>query len=81
MEPEGSVPHSQQLATCPYHAPDTDLFPTHFLKIHFNIILSPTPRCPHQTLYELLVSPISVTYPDNFILLDLITRVKFGKRV
>jgi hypothetical protein len=46
MEPEGSLPHSQEPATCTYleqinpvHDP-----PSHFLKIHFNIILPPTPR-------------------------------------
>jgi hypothetical protein len=41
MKPEGPLPHSQQPATCPY--PETDQRtlrpPSHFSKIHFNIIL------------------------------------------
>ena len=46
MEPEGSLPHSQLPATCPYPEPDqscTCHTPSHFLKIHFNIVLPPTP--------------------------------------
>ena len=59
MEPEGSLPHSQVPATCPY--PETARSnPTpisHFLKIHLNIILPSKPgslkwslsfRFPHQ---------------------------------
>ena len=40
MEHEGSLPHSQQPATCPYPEPDqsSPYLPTHFFKIHFNII-------------------------------------------
>jgi hypothetical protein len=46
MEPEGSLPDSQAPATCPYAEPDRSnpCPPSHFLKIHFNIILSPTLR-------------------------------------
>jgi hypothetical protein len=42
MEPECSLPHSQQPATCPYPEPDqsSPCPPSHFLKIHYNIILS-----------------------------------------
>ena len=42
MEPEGSLPHSQVPATCPYPEPDQSSSPypqSHFMKIHFNIIL------------------------------------------
>ena len=40
-----SSPYSQQPSTCPYPESDqSSLRPTHFLKIHFNIILPSTPR-------------------------------------
>ena len=41
MEPEGSSPYSQVPATCPYPEParSSPCSPSHFLKIHLNIIL------------------------------------------
>ena len=58
-QPEGSLPHLEVPATCPY--PETDRSrpcqPSHFLDIRLNIILPPTPgsfmwsvflRFPHQ---------------------------------
>jgi hypothetical protein len=67
MLPEGSLPHSQESATCPY--PKTDrfspCFPWKLSKIHFNIILPSTPRSssyfrpsgfPTGTLYAPLLS-------------------------
>jgi hypothetical protein len=41
MKPEGSLPHSQQPATFPYPEPyqSSPCPPSHFLKIHFNVIL------------------------------------------
>jgi hypothetical protein len=40
MEAEGSLPHLQEPATCPYATPDqSSLCPSFYLlKIHFNII-------------------------------------------
>jgi hypothetical protein len=45
VEHKGSLPHLQQLATCPYPESDrsTPCSPFHFYNIHFNIILSSTP--------------------------------------
>jgi hypothetical protein len=45
MEPEGSLPHSQVPATCPYPEPDRSSptpTPSHVLKIDLNIILPST---------------------------------------
>jgi hypothetical protein len=45
MEPEGSLPCSQQSATCPYPEQDQSSLcpPSYLSKIHFNIILPSTP--------------------------------------
>ena len=89
MKPEGSLPHSQVPATCPYPEPArSSPYPTsHFLKIHLNIILasapvspqcSPSLRFPHQN--PVYASPIRATWPVHLILLDLITRTIFGEQ-
>ena len=41
MEPESSLPYSQVPANCPYPepTPSSPTTPSHFLKIHLNIIL------------------------------------------
>ena len=68
MEPEGSLPHSQVPATCPYPEPArSSPTPTsHFLKIHLNIILPSTRgsskwshslRFPHQKPVHALTFP------------------------
>ena len=68
MDPEGSLPHSQEPATCPYPEPDrsSPCLPSYFFKINFSIILtfalgsskwSPL-RFPTKTLYASLFSPI-----------------------
>jgi hypothetical protein len=46
MEPGGSLPHSQEPATCPYPEPAQSIScsPSQFLKIYFNIILPSTPN-------------------------------------
>ena len=52
MEPEGSLPHSQVPATCPYPEPArTGQTPTsHFLKINLNIILPSMSGSPKWSL-------------------------------
>ena len=85
MEPEGSLPHSQAPATCPYPHPDQSSPYPHIqlLKIHLNIILPSTSGFPNglfpsgsptKTLYTPLLSPIRATCPAHLILLDFITR-------
>jgi hypothetical protein len=45
MEPEGSIPNSQELSTCPYlsQTNPVHITPSHLYKIHPNIIQPPMP--------------------------------------
>ena len=71
MEPEGSLPHSQVPATCPYPEPARSSPHSYIplLKIHLNIILPSKPvspkwslsfRFPHQN--PVYASPVSYTH-------------------
>ena len=91
MESQGSIPHSQVPATCPYVEPDgASIYPiTHFLKIHLNIIphlLLGLPSClfpkgfPTRILYTSCLSPMRATCPTLLNFLDLVTRKILGEQ-
>jgi hypothetical protein len=77
MEPEGSLPHSQQPANCLY--PESERSspcpPSHLSKIHFNIILStpgsskwyPSLKLPHKNpVYKSLPHTCHMPCPSQF---------------
>jgi hypothetical protein len=75
MEPEGSLPCSQEPSTGHCPIPNEPLPPCVF-KIRFSIIpiyafvyqVAPSlPVFPDKTLYALLIFPVHVTYPANLI--------------
>ena len=91
MEPEGSLPHSQEPATCPYsESARSSPYPHtyHFLKFHLNIILpfkTGSPKWslylkfPHQNPIYASPLPIRATCPAHLIFLNLITRAVLGE--
>jgi hypothetical protein len=81
MEPEGSLPHSQVSAICPYSEPARPSPYLHILrlKIHLNIILPSKPVSPKwsltlsfptKTLYTPLLPPLRATCPAHLIIFD-----------
>ena len=88
MNPNVSLLHSQDPATCPYHVPDqSSHVPIPLPKMHFNIIFpctlgsskwSLSLRFPHQN--HLCTSPLShKCYVPPCLVLDLIARIMFAE--
>ena len=77
-------------ATCPYPEParSSPFPPSHFLKIHLNIIVPSMPGSPQWSLFsgipqklaQASLLPIRATCPTNLILLYFITRTIFGEQ-
>jgi hypothetical protein len=85
MEPEGSLPHLQELSTCPYSEPDQSSphHPILFLQdpskyypptyVLVSLVVS-VPLTFLPTSYTSSSSPIRATWPAHFILLNLINQ-------
>jgi len=90
MEPEGSSPHSQVPATCPYPEPARSSPYPHPSSLRSILILSSHLRLglpsslfpsgfPAKTLYTPLLSPIRDTCHAHLILIDFITQKILGE--
>jgi hypothetical protein len=90
IEPESLLPLLQVPATCPCPEPDqcSPCRPSHFPKIHLNIILQSTAgpskwflslRSLYQNPLYTCPSPIRTTCPAHLILLDFIIRTILGE--
>jgi len=92
MEPEGSLPHSQVPAICPYPEPArSSPYPPPPTSWRSILILSSHLRpglpsglfpsgFPNKTLYTPLLSPMRATCPIHLILLDFINRTILGEK-
>jgi hypothetical protein len=90
MEPEGSLPCSQEPTTGPNSEPDNQIntTPSYLSKIDFNIFHPPTSWSSqwslsfwlsHQYPIYILLLPIRVTCPTHLILFDLIVLITFDE--
>jgi len=85
MEPDGSSPDSQEPASCSYPQPAQGIPTSHFLKIHFNIIVPSTTSLPSglftlalptKTLYVPILSP-----HQNFVYSSYLTKICYISRL
>jgi hypothetical protein len=69
MEPGGSLPHSQEPATCPYHEPaqSSPCPPSHFWSVSLPCVSPPPPRNnpPQQTLDFDLINVSNIVVPHG----------------
>ena len=84
MEPEDSLPHSQQPVTCPYPEPDqSNPRPSGNILLRYSLLSSShqrlglasgllPPGLPTKALYVPLPSPIRALCPARLFLLDLV---------
>ena len=91
MEPEGSLPHSQQSTTCPYPEPyqRSPCPPTNpwrsilILSSHLSSAIPPSSLfssgIPTKTPYAAVVFAVCSKWPVHLILIDLITQIIFGE--
>jgi hypothetical protein len=90
MEPEDSLPRTQEPSNGPYYEPDHAGYyiSSHLSKIYFNIVHPLTSRSSckslsfclsHQFLYAFLFSLIRVICPAHLIHLDYIVVITFGE--
>jgi hypothetical protein len=74
MEPEDSLPLSQESATDPY--PELLLIVSSHLLLRLPSVPSGFPT---KILYAFLISPMRASFPTHLILLDLSTLIVYGE--
>jgi hypothetical protein len=82
MEPEGTLPHSQVPATCPYPKADqSNPYPiSHFLKISSLHLSLFQPGIPTKTLYMPLPFPFRATFPAH-LLFSILSPAQYWVRI